>query len=207
MIWYDLAYRIDKDRLDFNPPWTSDVTGPVGAKFDLQNQPISNLKLRTGSLTGSTGSTRWYLVYCRAWHSVESRSIVGNDIFDRVFLIFLIFLITLIALIALPFLPIPFLPTPFLPTPFFTSFLIYIALCIRILLGSSFSSSFGSSFFLIEIVNVRIDTLLKGLWLWAPVPRFQALVCFNDVSFKVIARVSNQVFCRAKYSLALSGYK
>jgi len=33
----------------------SDVTGPVGAKFDLQNQPISNLKLRTGSRTGSTG--------------------------------------------------------------------------------------------------------------------------------------------------------
>jgi hypothetical protein len=25
------------------------VTGPVGAKFDLQNQPIGNLKLRTGS--------------------------------------------------------------------------------------------------------------------------------------------------------------
>ena len=27
----------------------SDVTGPVKAKFDLQNQPIGNLKLRTGS--------------------------------------------------------------------------------------------------------------------------------------------------------------
>jgi len=42
------------------------------------------------------------------------------------FLIALIFHIALIALIVL-------ITLPFLPTPLFTSFLIYIALCIRIL--------------------------------------------------------------------------
>jgi hypothetical protein len=99
------------------------------------------------------------LIYCKAWHGVELRSIVDNDISDSVFLIALIFLlalialfalITLIALIALPFLPtslLTFLPT-FLPASFI-SFLIYIALCIRILFSSGFGGSFSSSLFLI----------------------------------------------------------
>ena len=43
----------DRDTLE-----ASDVTGLVGYKFDLCNQPIAYLKLRTGSRTGSTGSTR-----------------------------------------------------------------------------------------------------------------------------------------------------
>ena len=36
----------------------SAVIGLVGYKFELYNQPIAHLKLRTGSGTGSTGSTR-----------------------------------------------------------------------------------------------------------------------------------------------------
>jgi len=36
----------------------SDVTGLVGYKFELCNQPIAHLKLRTGSRTSSTGSNQ-----------------------------------------------------------------------------------------------------------------------------------------------------
>ena len=86
---------------------------------------MAHLKLRTGS-------TRLYLIYYKAWHGIELRLIVDNDIFDSVFLIAVIFLLALIALITLPI---------SLPTSF-TSFLIYIALCIRILFNSSFGGNF-----------------------------------------------------------------
>jgi hypothetical protein len=79
----------------------SAVIDLVGYKFELYNQPIAHLKLQTGSGTGSTGLTRWYLIYCKAWHSIKLQSIVDNDIFDSVFLITLIFLLALIALIIL----------------------------------------------------------------------------------------------------------
>ena len=59
------------------------------------------------------------------------------DIFDRVFLIALIFLITLIALIVLIALP--------LPPPLFTSFLIYIALCIGILWAAALATALATT--------------------------------------------------------------
>jgi hypothetical protein len=87
------------------------------------------------------------LIYCKAWHGVELQLIVDNDIFDSVFLIALVFLLALIALITLIVL-IALIALPFLPISF-TSFLIYIALCIRILFSSGFGGSFSSSLFLI----------------------------------------------------------
>ena len=41
-----------------HPPMASAVNGLVGYKFELCNQPIAHLELRTGSGTGLTGSTR-----------------------------------------------------------------------------------------------------------------------------------------------------
>ena len=61
----------------------SDVTCLVGYKFGLCNQPIA------------------HLIYCKAWHNIELRLIVGNDIFDNVFLIGFILLMALIGLIGL----------------------------------------------------------------------------------------------------------
>jgi hypothetical protein len=76
------------------------------------------------------------LVYCKAWHGVGLQSIVDNDIFDGVFLITLIFLLALIVLIVL----ITLIALPFLLTSF-TSFLIYITLCIGRGSGSELDST------------------------------------------------------------------
>jgi len=130
----------------------SAVISLVGYKFELCNQPIAHLKLWTGSRTGSTGSTRWYLVYYKAWHSVKLQSIVNNDIFNSIFpitLIFLLALIVLIILIALIALiaHIALIALPLLTS--FTSFLIHTTLYIGIFFGGSFNGSFGSKLFLI----------------------------------------------------------
>ena len=57
-VWRDVV--LSRYLLDwvFRPVRYSDVTGLVGYKFELCNQPIAHLKLRTGSRTGSTGSNQ-----------------------------------------------------------------------------------------------------------------------------------------------------
>jgi len=116
--------------------------------------------------------------------------------------IVLIILIVLIALIAFIFFLI------FLLILRLASLFIYIARQVarRIAYRVKLNSSPGSSFFLILLINVRINALYKGFGLGTSEPGLKALVCFNDVGFKMVLGVSKKVFSGTKHALTFGAY-
>src|SRR5438874_7614045 len=69
-----------------------------------------------------------------------------------------------------------------------------------------FYGSFGSSFVLILLVNVKINALYKGFSLRTPKPGFKVLIRFNNVGFKTVSRVSKKVLGGTKYAFVFGAY-
>ena len=127
---------------------------------------------------------------------LRSSLVINKYIFDSVALIYLIALIFLISIL------ISILVSLLI---FFILWLIsflyiycciapYIAFCWCLFFSSSFGSSFGSSFdssfVLILLINIKIYALCKGLYLRTTKLRLKALICFNNISFKAVLRIS-----------------
>ena len=136
---------------------------------------------------------------------LSSKSVVNDRVLNNIVLIVLIVLIAFIALIALIAL-IFFLI--FLLILRLASLFIYIAYSVarRIARRVKLSGSFSSSFFLVLLINVRINALYKGFGLGTSKPGLKALVPFNDVGFKAITRVSNKMLGGTKYAFAFGAY-
>jgi hypothetical protein len=120
---------------------------------------------------------------------LRSSLVVNKRIFNSIALSFLIFHIFLTAILIL--LLIRFL---------------YIYYRVIFCLSLLFSGSPSSSFFLILLINVRIYTFYKGLYLRAPKLGLKALIYFNNISFKAVLGVSNKVLSGAKYAFIFSAY-
>jgi len=127
---------------------------------------------------------------------LRSISVINKRIFNSVALSFLIFYIFLIAILI-------------------TILIILILLLIRFLyvyhhitfhLSLPFSSSLGSSFFLILLINIRIHAFYKGLYLRTPKLGLKALVCFKDIGFKAVLGVSNKVLSGTKDAFTFGAY-
>ena len=127
---------------------------------------------------------------------LRSSLVVNKRIFNSVALSFLIFYIFLTAILIAIFIFLILLLIRFL----------YIHYRVIFYLSLPFSGSPSSSLFLILLINVRIYTFYKGLYLRAPKPGLKALIYFNNIGFKVVLGVSNKVFSEIKHAFIFSIY-
>jgi hypothetical protein len=128
---------------------------------------------------------------------LRSSLVVNKRIFNNIALSFLIFLIIILIAIFI-----------FLILLFILLLIRFLCIycCIIFCLSLLFNSSLSSSFFFILLINIRIYAFYKGLCLKTPKLRLKALVCFNNISFKIVLGVSNKVFNRTKHAFTFSVY-
>ena len=132
---------------------------------------------------------------------LRSGLVINKCIFNSVtlsFLIFYIFLITILITILI------FLIFLILLLICFLYIYYYVTFCLSLPFSGNLSSSFGSSFFFILLINVRVHAFCKGLCLRTPKLGLKALICFNNISFKAVSGVSNKILSKAKHAFAFS---